>query len=82
MLTTAAGVDSNAPSWTNLLNGQINLRDAIRRKIDFEQGGKPYKLSQSPATLLVRFVLLQPVLLRRISLRHSAHEGGIWMSRV
>ncbi|KAH7099034.1 malate synthase [Auriculariales sp. MPI-PUGE-AT-0066] len=46
--------DSNAPSWANLLNGQINLRDAIRRKIDFEQGGKSYKLSQKPATLLVR----------------------------
>ncbi|EJD52461.1 malate synthase [Auricularia subglabra TFB-10046 SS5] len=46
--------DSNAPTWNNLVNGQINLRDAIRRKIDFEQGGKSYKLSQNPAVLIVR----------------------------
>ncbi|KZV95038.1 putative malate synthase, glyoxisomal [Exidia glandulosa HHB12029] len=46
--------DSNAPSWNNLVNGQINLRDAIRRKIDFEQGGKSYKLSENPAALIVR----------------------------
>lgn len=37
-----------------MVNGQINLRDAIRRKIDFEAGGKQYKLSAQPATLLVR----------------------------
>ena len=40
-----------------MLNGQINLRDAILRKIDFVQGGKSYKLSQSPATLIVRYVI-------------------------
>jgi malate synthase len=38
------------------VNGQINLRDAIRRKVDFEQGGKQYRLVDKPATLLVRFV--------------------------
>jgi malate synthase len=48
--------DSNAPSFQNLLNGQVNLRDAIRRQIDFEQGGKSYKLAQNVATLIVRFV--------------------------
>ncbi|KZW03266.1 putative malate synthase, glyoxisomal [Exidia glandulosa HHB12029] len=46
--------DSNAPTWANLVNGQINLRDAIRRKIDFDQGGKSYKLSKNPAVLIVR----------------------------
>ncbi|EJD40815.1 malate synthase [Auricularia subglabra TFB-10046 SS5] len=46
--------DSNAPSWANMINGQINLRDAILRKIDFIQGGKSYKLSKNPAVLLVR----------------------------
>jgi malate synthase len=48
--------DSNAPTFQNLLNGQVNLRDAIRRKIDFELGGKAYKLSEKPATLIVRCV--------------------------
>ncbi|KDQ53115.1 hypothetical protein JAAARDRAFT_39489 [Jaapia argillacea MUCL 33604] len=46
--------DSNAPTFANLLNGQINLRDAIRRQIDFEIGGKKYKLSENPAVLIVR----------------------------
>lgn len=39
-----------------MLNGQVNLRDAIRRQIDFEIGGKTYKLSETPATLIVRYV--------------------------
>ena len=39
-----------------MINGQINLRDAIRRQIDFESGGKTYKLSDKPAVLIVRCV--------------------------
>ncbi|GLB36983.1 putative malate synthase family protein [Lyophyllum shimeji] len=46
--------DSNSPTFTNMLNGQVNLRDAIRRNIDFEAGGKQYKLSAQPAVLIVR----------------------------
>ncbi|KAG9015382.1 hypothetical protein FRB95_014910 [Tulasnella sp. JGI-2019a] len=46
--------DSTSPTWANLLNGQVNLRDAIRRQIDFDLNGKPYKLVENPATLLVR----------------------------
>ncbi|WEW61452.1 malate synthase [Emydomyces testavorans] len=36
--------DSSAPTWDNMVNGQVNLYDAIRRQIDFNQGGKEYKL--------------------------------------
>jgi malate synthase len=46
--------DSCAPTFANLLNGQVNLRDAIRRQIDFESGGKQYKLVEKPAVLIVR----------------------------
>lgn len=48
--------DSNAPSWHNMVDGQLNLHDAIRRQIDFtdSKSGKSYKLSQSPAVLIVR----------------------------
>lgn len=46
--------DSNTPTWLNQLNGQINLKDAIRRRIDFEVNGKQYKLKPKVATLLVR----------------------------
>ncbi|KDQ57409.1 hypothetical protein JAAARDRAFT_58033 [Jaapia argillacea MUCL 33604] len=46
--------DSTAPTFANLLNGQVNLRDAIRRQIDFEIAGKKYKLTDKPAVLIVR----------------------------
>ncbi|KIJ18598.1 malate synthase [Paxillus involutus ATCC 200175] len=46
--------DSSAPTFANMINGQVNLRDAVRRQIDFVSGGKSYKLTESPATLLVR----------------------------
>jgi len=46
--------DATSPTFYNLVNGQVNLRDANRRQIDFEQGGKSYKLGENIATLLVR----------------------------
>ncbi|KAH8119319.1 malate synthase [Phellopilus nigrolimitatus] len=46
--------DSNSPTFANLINGQVNLRDAIRRQIDFETNGKQYKLKEDPAVLIVR----------------------------
>src|SRR5215471_14292517 len=47
--------DSNAPTWRNLLEGQINLRDAIRRQIDYTSpDGKRYALNAHTATLVVR----------------------------
>jgi malate synthase len=47
--------DSNAPTWTNMIEGQINLRDAVRRNISFQSPeGKSYKLNDTTATLLVR----------------------------
>ena len=46
--------DSNAPNWDNLITGQLNLIDAIRRTITLEQGGKSYRLNDKVATLVVR----------------------------
>ncbi|KAG8947922.1 hypothetical protein FRC04_010118 [Tulasnella sp. 424] len=46
--------DSNCPTWANMVNGQVNLRDAVRHQIDFELKGKQYKLVEKPATLIVR----------------------------
>lgn len=48
--------DSNAPTWHNTIDGQRNLRDAIRRNIDFTiaDTGKSYKLAEKTATLHVR----------------------------
>jgi len=47
--------DSNAPSWTNQIEGQINLSAAIRRTLAFTSPeGKAYRLNDKVATLLVR----------------------------
>ncbi|MEZ5175814.1 MAG: malate synthase A [Acidimicrobiia bacterium] len=47
--------DSNSPTWSNMIDGQANLRDAIRRQVDFTApNGKRYELAESVATLMVR----------------------------
>jgi malate synthase len=48
--------DSTTPTWENLLDGQLNLRDAVRRTIAFSDPatGKQYALKESPAVLFVR----------------------------
>ena len=47
--------DSHSPTWAGTLEGQINMRDAVRKSIDFTSPeGKSYKLGENLATLLVR----------------------------
>jgi malate synthase len=46
--------DANCPTWANMIEGQINLRDAVRRTITFEQGGKRYALNDKTAVLIPR----------------------------
>ena len=47
--------DSNTPTWANMIEGQVNLRDAVSRAIDFiSPEGKRYALNENTATLMVR----------------------------
>ncbi len=46
--------DANSPAWENMVDGQINLYDAVRRNISLSEGGKEYKLKDQTATLAVR----------------------------
>ena len=48
--------DSNTPNWSNNIQGQINLRDAINGSIEYTnpKNGKEYKLNDDTATLMVR----------------------------
>src|SRR2546426_1192369 len=47
--------DANSPTWSNLVEGQVNLIDAIERRINFTSPeGKEYRLNEKVATLLVR----------------------------
>ncbi len=46
--------DSLSPTWENVIQGQINLRDAVDRSITLESKGKQYALNDETATLIVR----------------------------
>ncbi|MEF3274544.1 MAG: malate synthase A [Chloroflexus sp.] len=47
--------DANTPTWQNQIEGQINLRDALRRTITYTSPeGKYYTLNPNPAILFVR----------------------------
>ena len=50
--------DSSTPSWSNVINGQLNLRDVLDRRIDFTSPeGKDYKLTGSSLTDLPTIVV-------------------------
>jgi malate synthase len=47
--------DANAPTWSNLIEGHINLKEAIRRTIEFTSPeGKEYRLKDEVAVLFLR----------------------------
>jgi len=47
--------DANSPTFANMLQGHLNLRDAIDGVIEFDSpDGRHYKLNDSVATLMVR----------------------------
>ena len=48
--------DSNSPTWDNCISGQINLRDAVKGTISYENpdNGKAYSLNEKLAVLMVR----------------------------
>ena len=46
--------DSCTPTFNNLMEGQQNLKDAVRKTISLQQNGKTYQLKEKTATLLVR----------------------------
>jgi malate synthase len=48
--------DSCSPTWENLIRGQVNLMDAVRRTISYADTatGKVYRLGERTATLIVR----------------------------
>lgn len=48
--------DSSAPTWDNMITGQVNMYDAVRRQLQFKQGEKEYKIRTDRVlpTLIVR----------------------------
>jgi malate synthase len=46
--------DANSPTWTNTVEGQVNLKDAVAGTISLDTGEKHYELNDEIATLVVR----------------------------
>lgn len=47
--------DSNSPTWENVMDGMVNVRDAVRRDIQYiSPEGKLYQLNGTVATLMIR----------------------------
>lgn len=47
--------DANSPTWSNMIEGQVNLKDAVREEIALTtKEGKSYQLNPDHATLFVR----------------------------
>ncbi|HTL25701.1 MAG TPA: malate synthase A, partial [Burkholderiales bacterium] len=46
--------DANCPTWFNMVDGQVNLRDAVRGTITLQQGAKSYRLNDKVAVLIPR----------------------------
>ncbi len=46
--------DANCPTWSNMIEGQVNLHDAVRESISFVQEGKSYRLKSKVAVLIPR----------------------------
>jgi malate synthase len=46
--------DANCPTWEAMIEGQVNIADAVRRTITFEQAGKRYALGEKTAVLIPR----------------------------
>jgi malate synthase len=71
--------DSNAPTWENNIQGQVNLKDANLKTISFvnEANGKEYKLNEDHAALFVRprgWHLLE----KHVIVDGEQASGGIW----
>ncbi len=78
--------DALSPTWENVILGQINCSDAIRRTISFANpDGKTYKLNDVTATLLVRprgwHLVEKHVLVDGEPISGSLFDFGLYMLR-
>ncbi len=78
--------DALSPTWDNVIMGQINCSDAIRRTISFENpDGKRYTLNDTVATLLVRprgwHLVEKHVLVDGVPISASLFDFGLYMFR-
>jgi malate synthase len=76
--------DALSPSWSNLIGGQVNCRDAVSRELEFTApDGKAYRLNPRIATLVVRprgwHLREKHVLLRGEPMSGSLFDFGLYL---
>lgn len=75
--------DALSPTWDNIVQGQINIYDAVRRTIRFETPEKVYRLNDEVATLLVRprgwHLLEKNVLVDGEAVSGSLFDAGLFL---
>jgi len=74
--------DANAPTWENLIEGHINLRDAINGTISYTNPeGKQYTLNATVATIITRprgwHLIEKHVLLDGVPISGSIFDFGL-----
>ncbi len=75
--------DSASPTWANMIEGHINLMDAVRRTIEFTApDGREYRLDNEVATLMVRprgwHLVEKHVLIDGIPVSGSLFDFGLY----
>ncbi len=78
--------DALSPTWENVIQGQINCSDAIRRTIEFHNpDGRVYTLNDTVATLLIRprgwHLVEKHVLVDGEAISASLFDFGLYMFR-
>ncbi|HJU36852.1 MAG TPA: malate synthase A [Gaiellaceae bacterium] len=77
--------DACSPTWENVVEGQRNVTDAVRREISLETADKTYRLSDETATLLIRprgwHLLERHVLVDGEPVSASLFDFGLHMAR-
>ncbi len=46
--------DATAPTWENIISGQVNLYDALRGNLSLDEGGKQYRVGATRPTVMMR----------------------------
>ena len=77
--------DANSPTWTNMVDGQANVHDAVRRRLSFDSpDGKHYRLADNIATLVIRprgwHLVERNVLLGGAPVSASLFDFGIFVA--
>jgi malate synthase len=78
--------DALSPTWANVIDGQINCSDAIRRTIEFHNpDGRVYKLNDEIATLLIRprgwHLTEKHLLVDGAAISASLFDAGLYLFR-